>query len=217
MIDWTEIDTVLLDMDGTLLDLEFDNVLWNQRLPERFAIERAMTTEAARDHLFAHMRDTRARLEFYCLDYWAKFTALDIVGLHRELKHLIRYRPSAAEFVTGLHRSGKRAVLVTNAHRDSVAIKDGVTGLLATLHRNVSSHDFAVPKEDPAFWHQLGLIEPFDPQRTLLIDDNADVLDSAASHGIRHLRTIAQPDSGRPRRDALRHIGRWGTSTRIMP
>ena len=27
-IDWTQLDTILLDMDGTLLDLEFDNHFW---------------------------------------------------------------------------------------------------------------------------------------------------------------------------------------------
>jgi putative hydrolase of the HAD superfamily len=206
MVDWSKIDTVLLDMDGTLLDLEFDNVLWNQHLPERFARHRGLTTDAARDHLYAHMRDTRARLEFYCLDYWARFTMLDVLGLHRELRHLIRYRPQAREFVARLHHAGKRAVLVTNAHRASVTIKDEVTGLLATLHRAVSSHDFELPKEDPAFWLRLKEVEPFDPARTLLIDDNADVLDSAHTHGIHHLRTIAQPDSARPPREQLRHV-----------
>ncbi len=206
MVDWTEIDTVLLDMDGTLLDLEFDNVLWNSRLPERFASARGMTADAARDHLFSHMRSTRARLEFYCLDYWTRFTLLDIVAMHRELAHLIRYRPSAEAFIAALRRTGKRAVLVTNAHRASVGIKDEMTGLLATLHRNVSSHDFSVPKEDPLFWQHLDEVEPFDPARTLLIDDNADVLDSASQHGIRHLRTIAQPDSARPPRQQLRHV-----------
>lgn len=205
MIDWTAIDTVLLDMDGTLLDLEFDNVLWNQHLPERFAAHRGLSADAARDHLFTHMRDTRKRLEFYCLDYWARFTTLDIVAMHRDLRHLIRYRPQARAFIAGLHRAGKRAVLVTNAHRASLDIKDEVTGLVATLHRAVSSHDFEVPKEDPLFWQRLFELEPFDPARTLLIDDNAEVLDSAQHHGIAHLRTIAQPDSAKPPRQQLRH------------
>lgn len=33
MIAWKEIDTVLLDMDGTLLDLNFDNHFWKEFVP----------------------------------------------------------------------------------------------------------------------------------------------------------------------------------------
>jgi putative hydrolase of the HAD superfamily len=205
MLDWTRIDTVLLDMDGTLLDLEFDNTLWNHRLPERYAERNRISHDDAREQLFAHMRQTRTRLEFYCLDYWARYTQLDIVGLHVELSHLIRYRPQARSFLDALERHGKRILMVTNAHRDSLAIKDRMTGVVARLHRAVSSHDFSVPKERPEFWARLAELEPFDPSRTLLIDDNADVLDSAAAHGIAHLRTIAQPDSARPPRTSLRH------------
>ena len=39
MIDWDRIDTVLLDMDGTLLDLHYDNTLWNELLPARYSLE----------------------------------------------------------------------------------------------------------------------------------------------------------------------------------
>src|SRR5262249_13943662 len=145
------------------------------------------------------------RLEFYCLDYWARYTQLDIVALHDELAHLIRYRPHAESFLAALARNGKRLVLVTNAHPLSLDIKDKMTGIVARLHRAVSSHRFAVPKERSEFWSRLADLEPFDPARTLLIDDNGDVLDSAAAHGIAHLRTIVQPDSARPPRTTLRH------------
>ena len=36
-VDWTEVDHVLLDMDGTLLDLAFDNDFWGQRIHEKYA------------------------------------------------------------------------------------------------------------------------------------------------------------------------------------
>ena len=32
-----DIDTVLLDMDGTLLDLHYDNHFWLEHLPQRYA------------------------------------------------------------------------------------------------------------------------------------------------------------------------------------
>jgi HAD superfamily hydrolase (TIGR01509 family) len=205
MIDWAEIDTVLLDMDGTLLDLRFDNVLWNEHLPERYASARQIGVEDAREHLFAHMREKRTRLEFYCIDHWSRFTSLDIVALHRELDHLIQFRPHAQRFLAAARAAGKRLVLVTNAHRASLGIKDARTGLVAALHRAVSSHDLEAPKESQEFWSRLAKVESFAPARTLLVDDNADVLDAAGDFGIGHLRTVAQPDSARPARTGLRH------------
>ena len=61
----------------------------------------------------------------------------------------------------------------------------------------VVSHDLQAPKEDQAFWHRLQALHPFNPQRTLLIDDTERVLQSARDYGIAHLLTLLQPDSQR--------------------
>jgi len=203
MVSWDSIDTVLLDMDGTLLDLHFDTTLWTSLLPERYSRARALPLAASRTHLFGHMDATRGRLEFYCLDYWTEFTGLDVVALHNELTGLIRYRPAAREFLLWLRVRGKRSLLVTNAHRESLSIKDRHAELTAHLDATVSCHDYGAPKEDQRFWQHLMNDHPFDPARTLLIDDNHHVLEAAAEFGIGHLLTITQPDSGRPPRENL--------------
>jgi len=215
-IKWNDIDTVLLDMDGTLLDLNYDNVLWNERLPERYATHHGVTAHAARETLERHFVETRHTIEHYCLDYWARFTRLDMLSLHRELAHLIRYRPHAEVFLDRLKASGRHAVLVTNAHRGSLSIKDACTGLIARLDHAFSSHDFRAPKESTEFWVRLNDALPFDPSRTVLIDDNAAVLSAAERHGVAQLVTVTQPDSGRPPRGELAHVAFNGFDE-IMP
>ena len=59
----------------------------------------------------------------------------------------------------------------------------------------ISSHDYQEPKESQAFWDHLLRDEPFDKQRTLLVDDSEAVLQSAQRWGIRWLLTIYHPDS----------------------
>ncbi|HEY5679936.1 MAG TPA: GMP/IMP nucleotidase [Pseudomonadales bacterium] len=203
MICWDSVDTVLLDMDGTLLDLNYDNTLWNQLVPMRYSEAKSIPVEAARELLFARMLDTRGQLDFYCLDHWAEFTGLDIVGLHRELTDLIRYRPYAQEFLVWLRARGKRSLLVTNAHRESLKVKDAHSDVTSKLDADVSCHDYGEPKESPAFWAELMARHPYEPARTLLIDDNDAVLTAAREFGIGHLLTVAQPDSGRPPREGL--------------
>ena len=65
---WQKIDVVLLDMDGTLIDLHFDNTLWNKAMPERFAATHNIPQEQADELLFEHMRQHAATPNFYCLD-----------------------------------------------------------------------------------------------------------------------------------------------------
>ena len=205
MVSWEAIDTVLLDMDGTLLDLAYDNTLWTHLLPERFSSTHRVGIDDARRRLFAHMTERQGELEFYCLDYWADYTGLDIVALHEELTHLIAFRPHAEAFLEHLAQLARTAILVTNAHRDSLTVKTRHADLARRLHALVSCHDYRAPKESQSFWRALMEEHPFDPARTLLIDDNAAVLDAAGEFGIAHLLTVAQPDSSRPARDALRH------------
>lgn len=205
MIDWNQIDTVLFDMDGTLLDLQFDNQVWSHLLPRHFASAQGISLEDANTQLTSHMQEIFGRIEFYCLNYWARHTGLDVMAPHREVVHLIRWRPNALALVRSLRNCGKRIVLVTNAHRDSLGIKQAHCGIIDEMDAVVSAHDYDVPKEALEFWQRLNQQHPFDAARTLFIDDNAHVLKSAQAYGIAYLLTIAQPDSSRPARLGLEH------------
>ncbi len=201
MFDWSHIDTVLLDMDGTLLDLHFDNHFWLEHVPRRYAQTHGLSQDAAHAELMDRYKAVEGTLDWYCVDHWSHELGLDIVMLKQEVDHLIAVHPHVLEFLDLLADAGKRRVLVTNAHRKSLALKMDRTRLQGHLDRLLCSHDFGLPKEDPAFWARLQEVEPFDPARTLFVDDSLPVLRSAADYGIANLLAITAPDTRQPIRE----------------
>lgn len=195
MFDWDTIDTVLLDMDGTLLDLHYDNYFWADHLPVRYAELKQIPLEDAQQQLGQHIRSLEGTLNWYCLDYWATSLDVDIGKLKIEIKHKIKERPYTREFLAFLQSSQKTVALVTNAHPIGLNIKLEETCIGDYLDHTITSHQFQQPKEEQAFWQQLQAHLPFDPERTLFIDDNATVLAAAKNYGIAHTLGIHQPDS----------------------
>jgi len=192
---WTEVDTVLLDMDGTLLDLRFDNYFWLEVIPERFAQRHALSLGEANAMLGPRFAAKQGTLDWYCTDFWSRELELDVAALKHEVRAHVRYLPGAEAFLTAVRASPLRAILVTNAHQDALRIKAQETGLLQYLDLAVSSHQYGVPKEHPEFWLKLQADLDLDPARTLFVDDSLAVLRAARQHGIGHVIAIAHPDS----------------------
>lgn len=200
MIDWNNIDTVLLDMDGTLLDLNYDNHFWQEFVPLQYAQKNGHTVEEAKIILTPQFKKMEGQLEWYCLDYWTEALQLDIVGLKMEIAGLIGVLPHVVEFLEAVHQSSRTVLLVTNAHRNSLGLKMDKTCLNRFFDALISSHDYGVPKEQAAFWLLLQQQYPFDKQRTLLVDDSLAVLNAARQFGLAHLVSITKPDLQKPLR-----------------
>jgi GMP/IMP 5'-nucleotidase len=198
MLDWRNVATVLLDMDGTLLDLNFDNHFWLTHVPRRFAEKHGLAFEEAHPRVLARYRAVEGTLDWYCVDYWTRELELDIALLAEEVAHLIAVHPHVETFLAAARSARKRVVLVTNAHHKSLSLKLRMTGIEPHFDAIVCAHDVGLPKEHPGFWERLNDIEPFDPARTLLVDDSLPVLRSAKICGIGHLLAVRRPDSRQP-------------------
>jgi putative hydrolase of the HAD superfamily len=194
-LPWADIDTVLLDMDGTLLDLHFDNHFWLEHLPLRYAELHGISREAASAELLPLFRAHAGTLPWYCTDFWSRELNLSVRDLKREVAHLIALRPDADTFLKALRAAGKHVVLITNAHRDSLSLKLEKVELAPYFDRLISSHDYGFPKEDQQFWFALQQDFPFEPARSLFIDDSLPILRSAGRYGVAHLLAVRQPDS----------------------
>lgn len=190
--------TLLLDMDGTLLDLAFDNDLWLNKVPQVYARRHSLDAAEARERLYATFRRLRGSLDWYCIDHWSDLLDVDVLALHLEHRARIAYLPGAEDFLRRAAAADVRVLLVTNSHRDTLALKAEETGLDVYFDGVYSSHDVGHPKEDAAFWSAIAAVEAIDRETTVFVDDNEAVLAGAEAFGLSRLLQVTRPDSGRP-------------------
>jgi putative hydrolase of the HAD superfamily len=198
MLNWSKISTVLLDMDGTILDLHFDNHFWLHHLPLRYSTAAKISLEQAKADLAIHFEKVAGTIDWYCLDYWAELTNLPIQSLKREIQHLISLRSDAHDFMLALRESGREIILVTNAHPDSLSLKIERTQLDKYFDVLYSTHEFGVTKESQLLWERLQDKQGFTLENTLFVDDSINILESAELYGIKHLLAVENPDSQKP-------------------
>jgi putative hydrolase of the HAD superfamily len=197
-LDWTHVDDVLLDMDGTLLDRDFDNFFFEEELPRRYAALHRMDEAAAREELFALYRSVEGELAWTDLHYWTRTTGLDVVAMTQELSGRIGYLPGAEAFLKALRGRRKRVTVLTNAHAEGVAIKCRRTGIDKQVDRIVNAFEVGCLKMRAEYWPACRILVGFDPGRSLYIDDDEACLASARAFGIRHIYHSAKSSTKLP-------------------
>lgn len=200
-IDWQNIDTVLLDMDGTLLDLHFDTHFWLHHLPQVYAQENGLSIAQANQFLDPIFIKNAKTLNWYCVHYWSEQVGFDIMPHKKAVAHNIAYRPKAQQFLLQCRQNSSDLRMVTNGHRKVLELKIECTNIDQYFDQMICSHELNYPKEHLSFWDTLQLMDSFDPRRTLFIDDSEYVLDVAKEYGIGHIYSIAKPDSSRERNE----------------
>lgn len=205
-------ETLMLDMDGTVLDLAYDNYVWKELVPERYAKRKGISLDVARSRLYAKYEAIQGDIHWYCLDHWTERLGLDVLELHRDVDDRIEYLPGARDFLQAMHAQDVRVLLVTNSHPDTLALKDEATGLSAYFDAIYTSHEFGYAKEHQEFWYALQEEEGFLRESTLFVDDNRSVLESADTYGVEMLVEIENPDTSEPKEKKSDYAGVNGVS-----
>lgn len=187
LIPLKDIEFVLLDMDGTLLDKYFDDYFWEHLVPEKYAEKHNITFGRAKEELLSRYKSHEGTLNWTDIDFWSKELNLDIPALKEQIKHLIEVHPHVEDFLRAIKAQGKKVYMVTNAHYKVLDIKLKKTEIGAYFDKCITSFEIGYPKEMLEFWNKAKQILKFDKEKTLFIDDTAAILKTARVFGIRHL------------------------------
>ncbi|WP_251358896.1 GMP/IMP nucleotidase [Kangiella sp. TOML190] len=195
--DWSKLETVLLDMDGTLLDLAFDNYFWLELIPREYAKKHQLTQPQATRFLKDLYHNHYGTLNWYCTDFWSEQMQLDVVAIKSQVAEKVEYRTGTLEFLKQAKADNKKLYLVTNAHPDTLRIKLERKDFSPYFDELLSSHDTGYPKENMKFWNFIKKRWCFNSASTLFVDDSPTILQTAKSFGIGAVYGVSHPDSSK--------------------
>jgi 5'-nucleotidase len=203
-----DINFVLLDMDGTLLDKYFDDFFWEHLVPEKYAEKHNITFGKAKEELMGKYKVHEGTLNWTDLDFWSKELHIDIPALKEQIRHLIEVHPHVIDFLKMMKIHKKKIFLLTNAHYKSIELKFNKTQIGKYFDSVLSSFDVGYPKESLVFWEKAEKRLGFDKDKSLFIDDTEEILHTADKYGIKYILYKARSNSKtKPKAsDAFLHI-----------
>jgi putative hydrolase of the HAD superfamily len=190
-----DIEYILLDMDGTLLDLYFDDYFWGHLVPEKYAEKHDMSFGTAKEYLYKTYKAHERTLNWCDIDFWSRELRLDIPALKEQIRHLIEVHPHVIDFLKRMRTQKKKIFLLTNAHYKTVKIKFNKTEIGKYFDDVLCSFNVGYPKEYIEFWQKAQKRLNFDKEHALFIDDTEDVLVTAKRFGIKYLLFKAHASS----------------------
>lgn len=200
---WNSIETFFLDMDGTLLDLAFDNFFWHEHLPKIYSESKKISFNAAKSEFESMYKKKENTMQWYSLRHWSEVLKIDLLSELLMTKNKIKTLPKAKGFLSLLKKNDIKVFLLTNCPRDMLHVKLSQTKLWGYFDEIVSSEDFNFPKESIDFWDVLNEKYEYNNDTTVFLDDSKNVIDFSLKHGLRNVFLISSPDSSKKDQDTF--------------
>lgn len=208
------ISTISFDMNGTITQGRFVDLVWGEGVPGLYARSRGIPLEKAKELVFREYAEVGdQRTDWYDIRYWFKRFGLgqDWTGLLMSFRSEVAPFPEAVEV---LERMGKhyRLVVTSNASRDFMDIELAAAGLDGYFsHLFSCTSDFGEVKKTPHVYARVCQALSISPGEMAHVGDHALFDYTAPSQlGIRafHLDRSATADGDFVVRDLREFMAR---------
>lgn len=180
-----DIECLLIDMDGVILDNAYDNDFWQNQIPEVIADSKGIAFDAAKRlaiQIFNYKKNTK---DWYDVDYWSNMLDIDIEAQKRSEKSFSRISLYDGVIDTlSVLKNKTKMILITNAHRKTLNIKLEKYNLTPYFDEMVCAHELNYVKEDIQLWYMLRSKYRLDYEKTLLVEDTINNINVGLSAGI---------------------------------
>ncbi len=167
---------ISFDLDGTIVDGRYGNMVWLEGVPERYAEKYSLpVAEALVEVKKAYDSVGVSHLLWYDIDYWLR--RIDLTVSVPELLDrycgYIRVLPHVAEVVEALHAK-YQLVIASNAARIFVEKELSHTGLERYFSPVISAtSDFGMVKKEEGFYRRLCAVLGVSPAEIAHVGDHA--------------------------------------------
>ena len=180
-----DIECLLIDMDGVILDNAYDNDFWQNQIPEVIADSKGIAFDDAKRlaiQIFNYKKNTK---DWYDVDYWSNMLNIDIEAQKRSEKSFSRISLYDGVIDTlNVLKNKTKMILITNAHRKTLNIKLEKYNLTPYFDEMVCAHELHYVKEDIQLWYMLRSKYRLDYEKTLLVEDTINNINVGLSAGI---------------------------------
>jgi len=166
---------VVFDMDGTLVESEYTDWVWNHGIPDLYAAKTGLPFEEAKafvEREYRKVGDEAA--EWYDIRYWFRFFQLETGwrALMEQYVNRINVYPDVTPLLDRLKERFK-LVLISNAGREFIEVEMGTTGLDRYFDRIFSAtSDFREVKKTPRFYERVCGILKVSPGALIHVGDH---------------------------------------------
>jgi putative hydrolase of the HAD superfamily len=180
-----DIECLLIDMDGVILDNAYDNDFWQNQIPEVIADSKGIAFDDAKRlaiQIFNYKKNTK---DWYDVDYWSNMLSIDIEDQKRSEKSFSKISLYDGVIDTlSVLKNKTKMILITNAHRKTLNIKLEKYNLTPYFDEMVCAHELNYVKEDIQLWYMLRSKYRLDYEKTLLVEDTINNINVGLSAGI---------------------------------
>lgn len=149
---------ISFDLDGTLVDAKYGDMVWNHGIPEEYSKKHCISFDEARKAVMDQYRTVGdADLLWYDIRYWLKRFGLSVTAeeLLERYETFIKPLPGAKEVVECL-KDRYALVIASNAARIFVEKELEYTELAQYFSRVISATtDYRIVKKEPGFYGKL--------------------------------------------------------------